>query len=163
RPQRDLPEVPGERAASPLRVRPGPGRGPGALAGRKADPGPTGRPVGPTLALVSPVAGRPIRVPQECVTPPAGPKGRRQDYRSGGLDCLLLSALRLEMLRYAQNLHHGLRGPLGLGWSAGSLAWGAGRGGALLFGSGTPFAKRERWTNWPSHIRAAPTASALVN
>ena len=43
RPGDDLPEMPGEGPAAPLRLGRGPGRRPGALAGRRADPA---RPVG---------------------------------------------------------------------------------------------------------------------
>ena len=44
RPGDDLPEMPGEGAAAALRLGPGGGRGPGALAGRPIDPGAAGRP-----------------------------------------------------------------------------------------------------------------------
>ena len=57
RPGGDLPEVPRERPGASLRLRRGGGRGPGTLARRRADRGPTGREGGAGLAVVSSQSG----------------------------------------------------------------------------------------------------------
>ena len=57
RPGDDLPEVPGEGARPALRQRRGPGRRPGALPRRRADPGPADRPAGPGRQVGPAAAG----------------------------------------------------------------------------------------------------------